>query len=112
MFEVVEHQQQCGKWRSVPAAPRQASAGRHRETQDRRDLRRDERGVIDRSEGNERDIPGERIGRGARHSKGQASLADATGTGERQQPVLPGMQERDDGPHVLFTADERRTLTR
>ena len=49
---------------------------------------------------------------GARHSKGQAGLADATGTGERQQPVLPGMQERDDGPHVLFTADERRSLSR
>jgi hypothetical protein len=83
-----------------------------RETQRRRDLGRNERRVGDRGEGDKRHVTGECIAGGAGHGKRQARLADAARTGQRQQPVLPGMQQGDDGLCVPLPADERRALTR
>ena len=103
----------CGE-RSAPAHDlvRRVLAG-GQETQRRRDLRRDERGVGDRSEGNERDIPGERIGqRRAATASARLVLPTPPGPVSVSNRSCPACRSATMARTSSFTADERRTLTR
>ncbi len=112
LLEIVEDEEQVFRPQRGGELFRRRPVGEFAQAQGVGDRRDDEVGIADRREGDKHGAVGEyyfQLGSGL---DGEARLADAAGTGQRDEPDLGATQEIANGNDLLFPANERRERER